>query len=87
MKVGGIDSQMVFLVVDIDNYDLILGLDFLMKIVTIIDVENWVIQVHNRLGMEVKILLLNVVNMLKVLEQSEEEKDKMQRELLNMEME
>jgi hypothetical protein len=37
--------------------------------------------------MEVKILLLNVVNMLKVLEQSEEEKDKMQRELLNMEME
>jgi hypothetical protein len=40
MKVGGIDSQMVFLVVDIDNYDLILGLDFLMKIVTIIDVEN-----------------------------------------------
>ncbi len=87
MKVGGIDSQMVFLVVDIDNYDLILGLDFLMKIGTIIDVENWVIQVHNRLGMEVKILLLNVVNMLKVLEQSEEEKDKMQRELLNMEME
>jgi hypothetical protein len=33
---------MVFLVVDIDNYDL-LGLDFLMKIGAMVDVEKGVI--------------------------------------------
>jgi len=64
MKVGGIVSQMVFLMVDIDNHNLLLGLDFLMKIGTIIDVEKGVIQVRNGPSMEVKILLLNVVNML-----------------------
>jgi hypothetical protein len=36
---------MVFCVVDIDNYDLLLGLDFLMKIGVVVDVEKGVIQV------------------------------------------
>jgi hypothetical protein len=36
---------MVFRVVDIDNYDLLLGLDFLMKIGVVVDVEKGVIQV------------------------------------------
>jgi hypothetical protein len=34
---------MVFLVVDTDGYDLLLGLDFIMKIETIVDVEKSVI--------------------------------------------
>jgi hypothetical protein len=34
---------MVFLVVDIDGYDLLLGLDFLMKIRAVVDVEKNVI--------------------------------------------
>ncbi len=77
MKVGGIIGQMVFLVVDTYNYDLLLGLDFHMNIGTNVDVEKGVIQVRNGLGIQVKILPLNVVNMLQVLEQSQEEKDKM----------
>jgi hypothetical protein len=34
---------MMFLVVDIDNYDLLLGLDFLMKIKVVVDVKKGVI--------------------------------------------
>jgi len=34
---------MIFLVVDIDSYDLLLGLDFLIKIGAIVDVEKGVI--------------------------------------------
>jgi hypothetical protein len=55
---------MIFLVVDINNYDLLLGLDFLIKIGAIIDVEKGVIQVCNVPGMEMEVLPLNVVNML-----------------------
>jgi predicted aspartyl protease len=32
IEVGGIICQMIFLVVDIDSYDLLLGLDFFIKI-------------------------------------------------------
>jgi len=64
MKVGGIICQMIFLVVDIDSYDLLLGLDFLIKIGAIMDVEKGVIYVRNGPKMEVEVLPLNVVNML-----------------------
>jgi hypothetical protein len=73
VKVGGIICQMIFLVVDTDNYDLLLGLDFLMKIGVVIDVEKGVIQVCSGPGMEVEVLPLNVVNMLQMLKRSEEE--------------
>jgi hypothetical protein len=43
VKVGRIVCQMIFLVVDTDNYDLLLGLDFLIKIGTIVDVEKGLI--------------------------------------------
>jgi hypothetical protein len=64
---------MIFLVVDTDNYDLLLGLDFLMKIGVVVDVEKGVIQVCSGPGMEVEVLPLNVVNMLQMLKRSEEE--------------
>jgi hypothetical protein len=40
VKVGGIIFQMIFLVLDTDSYYLLLGLDFLIKIRTVVDVEN-----------------------------------------------
>jgi hypothetical protein len=36
---------MVFLVVDTNNYDMLLGLDFLMNIGVVVDVEKGVIQI------------------------------------------
>jgi hypothetical protein len=41
--------QMIFLVVDTNNYDLFFGLDFFIRIRIVIDVEKGVIQVHNGL--------------------------------------
>jgi len=70
-------------VVDTGSYDLLLGLDFLIKIKTIINVEKGVIQVRNKLRIEVEVLPLNVMNMLQVLERFEEEKCNIQEELFN----
>ncbi len=64
VKVGRIICKMIFLVVDTNNYDLFLGLYFLIKIGIVVDVEKGVIQVHNEPKMEVEVLPLNVVNML-----------------------
>lgn len=47
--------------VDIDNYDLLFGLEFFMKIETIVDVEKGIIQICNGLGMEVEVLPLNML--------------------------
>jgi hypothetical protein len=77
---------MIFLVADTSSYDLLLGLDFLIKIRAVVDVEKGVIQVHNGPGTEVEILTLNVVNMLQVLEGSEEENCNVQEELFNKKM-
>jgi hypothetical protein len=41
---------MTFMVVDINNYDIFLGLDFLMKIGAIVDVEQGLIQVKHGPG-------------------------------------
>jgi predicted aspartyl protease len=43
VEVGGIICQMIFLMVDTSSYDLLLGLDFFMKIKAIVDVEKGVI--------------------------------------------
>jgi hypothetical protein len=50
VKVGGIMCQMFFLVVDTDSYDLLFGLDFLIKIRVIFDVEKGIIQVCSGSG-------------------------------------
>jgi hypothetical protein len=39
VKVEGVQCTMTFMVVDTDSYDVLLGLDFLIKIGTIVDVE------------------------------------------------
>jgi hypothetical protein len=85
VKVGRIICQMIFLVVDTNNYNLLLGLNFLIKIGTIVDVEKGVIQVRNKPETKVEVLPLNVVNMLQVLVGSED-KCNVQEELFNKKM-
>jgi len=58
--VGKVVYQMVFFVVNHNSYDLFLGLDFLMKIGAMVDVEKGVIHVRNEPKMVVEVLLLNM---------------------------
>jgi hypothetical protein len=55
---------MTFMVVDTDNYDVLLGLDFLMKIEAIVDVERGLIQVRKGPGTNMEVLPLTMVNLL-----------------------
>jgi hypothetical protein len=66
VKVGNIQCNMVFLIVHTYNYDILLGLNFFMKIETIVDVEKGVIKVQNGLGMAMELFPLIVVNMLQL---------------------
>jgi predicted aspartyl protease len=64
VKVGGVQCTMTFMVVETDSYDVLLGLDFLIKIGAIVDVERGLIQVRHGLGTNVEVLPLTMVNML-----------------------
>jgi predicted aspartyl protease len=46
VKVGGVQCTMTFMVMDTDSYGVLLGLDFLIKIGAIVDVERGLIQVR-----------------------------------------
>jgi len=78
--VGKVVCQMNFLVVNINNYDLLLGLDFLTKIRMVVDVEKGVIHVWNRPNVLVEVLPFNVVNALQRIIRLEEAKDAKMRE-------
>jgi len=43
IKAGGVQCNMTFMVVDTNNYDVLLGLDLLIKIGAIVDVEQGLI--------------------------------------------
>jgi hypothetical protein len=62
VRVGNVVCNMVFLVVDINTYDLLLGLKFLMKIEVVVYVEKDTIQVRHGPRANVEMLPLNVVN-------------------------
>jgi predicted aspartyl protease len=62
--VGGVQCTMTFMVVDTNSYDVLLGLDFLMKIGAIVDVERGLIQVRKGPGTNVEVLPLTMVNLL-----------------------
>jgi predicted aspartyl protease len=64
VKVGGVQCAMTFMVMDTDNYDVLLGLDFLMKIGAVVDVERCLIQVRHGPGTNVEVLPLTMVNLL-----------------------
>jgi hypothetical protein len=64
IKVGGVQCNMTFMVVDTDSYDVLLGLDLLIKIGAIVDVEQGLIQVRRGSGTNVEVLPLTVVNLM-----------------------
>jgi hypothetical protein len=64
VKIRGIQCAMTFMVVDTDGYNVLLGLDFLMKIGAVVDVERGLIQVRHGPGTNVEVLPLTVVNLL-----------------------
>jgi len=64
VKVGGVQCAMTFMVMDMDSYDVLLGLDFLMKIGVVVDVEWGLIQVKHGPENNVEVLLLMMVNLL-----------------------
>jgi hypothetical protein len=55
---------MTFMVVDTNSYDVLLGLDLLIKIGAIVDVEQGLIQVRRGPGVDVEVLPLTMVNLL-----------------------
>ncbi len=61
--VGEVVCKMNFMVVDIDGYDILLGLYVLTKIGVVVDIEQQVIQVRHGLNVDVHVLPLNVINM------------------------
>jgi len=54
VKIGEVKCSMTFMVVDTDGYDVLLGLDFLMKIRAVVDVERGLIQVRYGPGAHVE---------------------------------
>jgi predicted aspartyl protease len=64
VKVGGVQCAMTFMVMDMDNYNVFLGLDFLMKIGAVVDVERGLIQVRHGPRSNVEVLPLTMVNLL-----------------------
>jgi hypothetical protein len=64
IKIGGVQCNMTFMVVDTDSYDVLLGLDLLIKIGVIIDVEQGLIQVRRGPGTDVEVLPLTMVNLM-----------------------
>jgi len=67
IKVGSVQCTMTFMVVDTDSYDVLLGLDLLIKIGAIVDVEQGLIQVRHGPRSDVEVLPLTMVNMLQKL--------------------
>ncbi|CAK9276053.1 unnamed protein product [Sphagnum jensenii] len=62
---GGVNrEEMTFMVVDTDSYDVLVGLDLLIKISAIVDVEQGLIQVRRGPGANVEVLPLTMVNLL-----------------------
>jgi len=64
VKVVGIKYFMTFMIINIDEYNLLMGLDFLMKIRAIVDVERGLIQIKNIPGLDVQVLPLNIIDVL-----------------------
>jgi hypothetical protein len=71
ITIGKVVCQMIFLVLNTYNYNISLGLDFLMKIGTIIGLEKGVIHVWNKPSIVVEVLPFNVVNMFHRISRSE----------------
>ncbi len=53
---------MTFMVLNIDGYNLLMGLNFLLKIGAVMDVERGLIQITNSHGLDVQVLSPNTIN-------------------------
>jgi len=62
VKVGGTKCFMTFMVLDINGYNMLMGLDFFMKIGDVVDVEKGLIQIKNSPGLDVQVLPPNTIN-------------------------
>jgi len=67
VRVGDVQCLMNFMVVDINMYDILLGLDFLIKIGTVVDIEKGMIQIRWGRRNSIQVLSLNMVNMLQIM--------------------
>ncbi len=61
VKIGDVQCFMTFMTMDTNNYDLLVGLDFLIKIGVIVGMEKGLIQVRQGPRNNVQILPLNMV--------------------------
>jgi hypothetical protein len=85
VRVGDVQCLMMFMIIDIDSYDLLLGLDFFIKIGAMMDVEKGLIQIKQGPRNNVQVLPLNMVNMLHhVLENNNMVKENNQGETLQL---
>jgi hypothetical protein len=75
VKAGGVQCAMTYMVVDTDSYDVLLGLDFLIKIGVVVDVERGLIQVRKGPGTNMEVLPLTMVNLLQNVSSEVQEHD------------
>jgi hypothetical protein len=72
VRVGGTKCFMTFMVLDIDGYNLLMGLNFLLKIGAVMDVERGLIQITNNPGLDVQVLSPNTINVVSSLTNGDE---------------
>jgi hypothetical protein len=75
VNVGGVHCTMTFMVVDTYSYDVLIGLDFLMKIGAVVDVERGLIQIRRGPGTNIEVLPLTTVNLLQNVNVESREQD------------
>ncbi len=64
VRVADVQHLMMMMIIDIDNNDLLLSLNFLMKIGAMVDVEKGLIQIRQAPRNNIQVLPLNMVNVL-----------------------
>jgi len=62
VKVGGTKCFMSFMVLDTNGYNLLMGLNFFMKIGDVMDVEKCLIQIKNGPRLDVQVVPWNIIN-------------------------
>jgi len=60
------------MVLDIDGYNLLMGLNFLVKIGAVVDVERGLIQITNNPGLDFQVLSPNTINVVSSLTSGDE---------------
>jgi hypothetical protein len=72
VRVGGTKCFMTFMVLETDGYNLLMGLNFLMKIGAVVDVEKGLIQITNSPGLDVQVLSPNTIHVVSSLTSGDE---------------